>query len=227
MPVALADQVAAEFAAMGGAEVFVTGGEPFLHPQIGELITAVAARLPVTILTNAMVVDRGRRRAALEALPRQRVTLQISLDSVSPAIHDRNRGPGSHAKAMAGIGLARELGFAVRLAATMYPQDAAAATGLTALLDDWGIPADHRLIRPVAQQGFATAGEAVTVDTLAPEPTVAVDGVWWHPVGVTDPGMLVSPTPLPLRDALDTISDTVRVQDAARAEGRRHVFRCA
>ena len=39
--------------------------------------------------------------------------------------------------------------------------------------------------------------------------------------------MRVADAPLPLAAALDTIRDTVAVQDAARREGRRHVFRCA
>ncbi len=42
-----------------GQELFVTGGEPFLHPQIGELITELARRLPVTVLTNAMTFHRA------------------------------------------------------------------------------------------------------------------------------------------------------------------------
>lgn len=86
------------------------------------------------------------------------------------------------------------------------------------------------MVRPVARQGFAEeagGGEQVTVDSLAPEPTVTADGIWWHPVAVTDPVMRVADAPLPLAAALDTIRDTVAVQDAARREGRRHVFRCA
>jgi hypothetical protein len=98
---------------------------------------------------------------------------------------------------------------------------------LTALLDQWQIPDERRLIRPVARQGFSEQGTRVSIDTLEPEPTVAVNGVWWHPVAVTDPAMLVAEAPLPLGAALDTMRDAVAVQDAARREGRRHVFRCA
>lgn len=227
LPLGIAVAAAEEFAALGGAEVIVTGGEPFLHPQIGELINALAPLLPVTILTNGMVFNRGRRLEALTLMSRERVTLQISLDSAGAALHDKHRGAGSHDRALAGLAMAKELGFTVRIAATLHDGEADAAVELNAFLDRLGVDEEHRIIRPVAQQGFADEGQLVTVDSLEPEPTLTVDGIWWHPVAVTDPAMQVSTSPLPIAAALDTIRDTVAVQDAARKEGRRHVFRCA
>lgn len=227
MPVSVAASAADEFAAMGGLELFLTGGEPFLHPQIAALGVELARRLPVTILTNAMVFSRGARRAALESLPVDRVRLQVSLDSAGPELHDRHRGAGSHAAALAGIALARELGFTVRVAATLYPDEIDTAGDLSALLDDLEVLAEDRLIRPVAAQGFARTGAQVGIDELHPEPTVCTDGVWWHPVAIADPALQVAGEPLPLRPAFDTILDTLAVQDAAHREGRRHVFRCA
>ncbi|MGQ0624884.1 MAG: radical SAM protein [Sporichthyaceae bacterium] len=226
LPVALAAEAAEEFRDLGGRELYLTGGEPFLHPQIAALGTELARHLPTTILTNAMVFARGARRAALEALPRERVRLQISLDSAGPDLHDRHRGAGSHAKALAGIALARELGFTVRVAATLYPEEIDAATDLTGLLADLGVAEQDRLIRPVAAQGFAETGTRVGLDDLHPEPTLSVDGIWWHPVAIADPGMQVATAPLPLQPALDTIRDTLAVQNAAQREGRQ-VFRCA
>ncbi len=227
LPVELAVAATAEFAALGGTEVIITGGEPFLHPQLGEMVTALAELLPVTILTNAMVFDRGRRRETLLGMPRNRVTLQISLDSAGPGLHDRQRGAGAHAKALAGITQARELGFTVRVAATLEEGSTEGVADLVALLDRLGIAEEHRLIRPIARQGFAQTGQQVTVDSLEPEPTLTAQGMWWHPVAVHDPAMQVTSEPLPVSTALDTIRDTVAVQDAARQQGRRHVFRCA
>ena len=227
LPVGLALSATEEFRDLGGAEVIVTGGEPFLHPDLGSMILGLAALLPVTILTNGMIFDRGRRREALLSMPRDRVVLQISLDSAGPTLHDRHRGIGTHAKALAGMALARELGFTVRVAATLHDDEAVSAAALTVLLDSLGVDEQHRIIRPVAKQGFALEGQPVTVDSLEPEPTLTVDGVWWHPVAVNDPAMQVATSPLPVGTALDTIRDTLAVQDAARREGRRHVFRCA
>ncbi len=228
MGVQLAERAAAEFTALGGREIMITGGEPFLHPEIGGLVGAVVQHLPVTLLTNAMVLDRGRRREALELMDRTRVTLQVSLDSAEPALHDGQRGDGSHARALRGVALARQLGFTVKIAATLYDDDAAGtARALHDLLDRLDIAPEHRLVRPVAAQGFAEQGQSVGLDTLAPEPTLTADGVWWHPVAVTDPSMRVADDPLPLHTALDVVRDMLAVQDAAHQEGRRHVFRCA
>jgi MoaA/NifB/PqqE/SkfB family radical SAM enzyme len=62
LPLDVALDAADEFFALGGRELFVTGGEPFLHPQIEVMITELARRLPVTVLTNAMTFHGGRRQ---------------------------------------------------------------------------------------------------------------------------------------------------------------------
>ncbi len=204
----------------------LTGGEPFLHPELGALVTAVTTRVPVTILTNAMVFGAGSRRRTLEALDRDTVTLQISLDSSTPALHDRHRGAGSFARARSGIALARSLGFRVRVAATIDASDVEEVVNLRELLDTEGIPEEDQVIRRVARQGFATEGVALTRDDLHPEPTLTVDGVWWHPVGVTDPALRVSSEPLPLHSAMVEIQRLLD-SSAADRDSTRKAFRCA
>ena len=220
----LARAVFAEFRALGGREVFLTGGEPFMHPQLGELVDA-ADGLDRTLLTNAMVFGRGRRRELLESLDRS-VVLQVSLDSATPELHDRQRGAGSWARAVDGIGLARSLGLRVRVAATMYDEDRAGVEALHRRLDEVGIDRADRLIRPVAREGFATSGVHVSIDSLEPEPTVTVDGAWWHPVAVTNPHLRIADAPLPVAEIFGVVRDTVAAQDAAARSGRE-VFRCA
>lgn len=226
MPVELARAAVDEFVAEGGTEVVITGGEPFMHPQFDDLAHAVAERVPVIVLTNGMVYHRGNRRRMLEELDRDRVTLQISLDSATPELHDRNRAKGSFARARAGIELARTLGFRVRIAATIDATDTDEVAALRELLDAEGIPAADQIIRRVARQGFATTGVVLTRDDLHPEPTLAVDGVWWHPVGITDPAFRVTDSPLPVRAAITEIS---RILDATQRqrEHTRRAFRCA
>lgn len=225
MPVALARDAADEFADLGGEELLVTGGEPFLHPQIDELVGHAATRVPVTVLSNAMVFGRGRRREMLEAMDRARVTIQVSLDSGGPGIHDAQRGAGSHAKALDGIELARSLGFRVKVAATLHEEDLPSVGALHQRLDAVGIPAEDRLIRPVAQEGFAQEGVHIGIDTVAPEPTITADGTWWHPVAVTSAALRVSERPLPLADTFAVIREVMQVQSTSAAEGRQ-VFRC-
>ena len=225
MSVETAAVAAEQFRQQGGRELLVTGGEPFLHPALDELVASTAAHVPVTVLTNAMVFDRGRRREVLESFDRARVTLQISLDSAGPTLHDRQRGAGSHVRALRGIRLARQLDFRVRVATTYLPEDAAAAGDLHGTLADLGIAEEDRLIRPVAQEGCAEAGVEISLDSVEPEPTLTADGAWWHPVAVTNRHLRVADAPLPLGHVLDVIRDVVAVQSATGSQGRA-VFRC-
>jgi TusA-related sulfurtransferase len=86
-------RIAREAAGLGVKEIFVTGGEPFLLEDIGDILLSCAAAAPTTVLTNGMLFG-GRRIESLRALPRDRIVLQISLDSTTPNLHDLHRGPG-------------------------------------------------------------------------------------------------------------------------------------
>jgi uncharacterized radical SAM superfamily Fe-S cluster-containing enzyme len=103
-------RIAREAPELGVKEIFVTGGEPFLLENIGEILACCAAAAPTTVLTNGMLFT-GRRVESLGALPRDRIVLQISLDSATPERHDLHRGPGTWARARQGIQCARALGF--------------------------------------------------------------------------------------------------------------------
>jgi sulfatase maturation enzyme AslB (radical SAM superfamily) len=228
LPRRLAVDVAAraceEFAGLGGREVLVTGGEPFLVPELPELVAAAARWTPVTVLTNAMLLQRGSRRRALDRLDPGRVTMQVSLDSGTPELHDRHRGPGAFDRARAGIALLRELGFHVRVTATVDEADASELAGLHERLDADGIPAADRLVRPIARQGFADHGVPLTIETLWPEPALAADGAWWHPVGITDPAMQVASEPLPVVTVLAVIRATL--SDRGPRTAALQTFRC-
>jgi len=227
LPVEIAARAGEEFAGLGGRELLLTGGEPFLHADLAALVAAAGRYLPepVVILTNAMVFRRGRRYATLRALDPGRVVLQVSLDSGTPALHDAHRGAGSFDKARAGIELARSLGFRVKVAATIDNTDAAEAASFHALLDADGIPRADRLVRPVARQGFADRGLVLTVDTLHPEPALAVDGAWWHPVAITDPTMQVASLPLPVVTVFAVVAATLNAR-RADPNATLQVFRC-
>ena len=191
-------RIAGEAAALGVGEIFVTGGEPFLLGDIGDILTACAAAAPTTVLTNGMLLV-GRRLDILRALPRVRVTLQVSLDSPTPERHDQHRGAGTWAKAWKGIERARTEGFRVRLAATVATESEAAE--FRQFLDDRKIGEQDRVIRRIALRGFAEEGIALARADLVPEITVTADGVYWHPVGAEDEDFLVTRDIFPLADA--------------------------
>src|SRR6266496_2222024 len=56
------ERIAREAAELGVNEIFVTGGEPFLLEDIGEILLSCAAAAPTTVLTNGMLFT-GRREA--------------------------------------------------------------------------------------------------------------------------------------------------------------------
>src|SRR5262249_39522820 len=47
-------RIAREATALGVKEIFVTGGEPFLLEDIGEILVSCATAAPTTVLTNGM-----------------------------------------------------------------------------------------------------------------------------------------------------------------------------
>jgi uncharacterized radical SAM superfamily Fe-S cluster-containing enzyme len=216
-------RIASEAAVLGVVEIFVTGGEPFLLDDIGEILTACAAAAPTTVLTNGMLFV-GRRLATLRSLPRDRMTLQISLDSPTPERHDRHRGKGTWAKAVRGIEQAQAEGFRVRLAATV--SNDAEADEFQKFLDRKQIEERNRVIRRVALRGFATNGVAVARADLMPEITISADGVYWHPVGAEDKDLLITPDIFPLADAF-AAARRAYASERAHADRLASIFNCA
>jgi pyruvate-formate lyase-activating enzyme len=216
-------KIADEAARLGVGEIFVTGGEPFLLAEIAEILAACAVAAPTTVLTNGMLFV-GRRLEALRSLSRDRVTLQISLDSPTPERHDRHRGPGTWARAWAGIERARGEGFRVRLAATVSTD--AEAQEFRRFLDAQQIAERDRVIRHIALRGFAAQGVALARADLAPEVTITAEGVYWHPVGAEDADFLVTREIFPLAESIAAVR---RAFDHDRDHSRRlaSIFNCA
>src|SRR6476620_10428679 len=49
-------RIASEAVTLGVGEIFLTGGEPFLLGDIGDILIACAAAAPTTVLTNGMLL---------------------------------------------------------------------------------------------------------------------------------------------------------------------------
>ncbi len=216
-------RIAMEATELGVREIFVTGGEPFMLPDIGEILAACAAAAPTTVLTNGMLFA-GSRLETLRALPRERITFQISLDSPTPERHDSHRGKGTWARAWNGIQRARAEGFRVRLAATVSSD--AEAQEFRSFLDAHDVREEDRVIRRIALRGTAMAGVALARADLVPEVTITADGVFWHPVGAEDSDLLVSRDIFPLAQSLAAVR---RAFDRESEHQRRlaRIFNCA
>ena len=216
-------RITGEAPELGVKEIFVTGGEPFLLENIGEILVCCAAAAPTTVLTNGMLFA-GQRVESLAALPRDRIVLQISLDSATPELHDLHRGPGTWARTREGVLCARAHGFRVRLAATVSTD--AEAEAFRQFLDEEKIPAEDRVIRRIALRGSATEGVALSRTDLVPEVTITADGVYWHPVGAEDADLLVTPDIFPLSESFAAVR---RAFDREGEHGNKlaRIFNCA
>ncbi|MEC4017092.1 Rv1681 family radical SAM protein [Streptomyces sp. H27-D2] len=218
-------EIAEAAPAAGVTEILLTGGEPFILPDLDQIVANCTAALPTTLLTNGMLF-RGHRLQILQAMPRDRLTLQISLDSATPDLHDTHRGKGSWAKAVAGIRTALGEGFTVRVAATLTTDDLKEERELRSFLDSLGIPHQHQVVRPLAHQGAADDGLELTVETLIPEVTITADGVYWHPVGADNDEQLVTRDIFPLDAAIDLVREQYRAHQAT-ADAAARTFPCA
>ncbi len=180
---ALVDEAVAE----NFSELYVTGGEPFVEPDMVDMLAYASERLPTVCLTNAMLLRGGRRGRELARLAgRENLVLQSSIDGSHASTHDAWRGRGSFAKAMNGIAYARELGLGLRVAMTETPANRGEGAELGRLLAGLGVQGDDFAVRPLVARGSAAGveeGIQVSEAVMVPELTVTADGLHWHPVG--------------------------------------------
>ena len=98
----------AESRQWGLREIAFTGGEPFMNPDIIAILNAALARgYSALVLTNAMLPMMRKRVQTglldLQARYGDRLTLRVSLDHHSAALHDAERGKGSFARSLKGM----------------------------------------------------------------------------------------------------------------------------
>jgi len=102
-------------------EIGFTGGEPFMAPDMLDILRAVLSRgHSVLMLTNAMQpMMRPRVKGGLIALREEfgaRLTMRVSLDHFSDKRHDLERGAGAFASAIRGLQWLSENHFHLALA---------------------------------------------------------------------------------------------------------------
>ncbi len=128
-------------------EIGFTGGEPFMNPDILPMLEAALGRgFEVLVLTNAMKPLRRFETglAALGARYGGRLTLRVSLDHYTEAVHDAERSAGSFEKTVDGIGWLAAHGFRLALAARHFTEESEVElrAGFAALIAAQGWPID-------------------------------------------------------------------------------------
>ena len=97
----------------GVKEYYFTGGEPFLHKDIVEILAAALEYGPATVLTNGVLLkpEQAKRLAEIEAQALYSLEFRVSLDGFTKETNDCIRGAGSFAKVMEGIQCLVRYGF--------------------------------------------------------------------------------------------------------------------
>ena len=133
----------------GACEIGFTGGEPFMAPEILDILEETLARgHTVLVLTNAMrPMLRPRIKGGLMQLNAHfgsRLTLRVSLDHFTAEKHDEERGPEAFDEAIKGLTWLSENAFTVALAGrTLWQEeDAVARAGYAKLIERLALPLD-------------------------------------------------------------------------------------
>jgi uncharacterized Fe-S cluster-containing radical SAM superfamily protein len=105
----------------GVTEIGITGGEPFMNPDILDILRRALKRgYDVLVLTNAMApMMRPKVQSGLQDLHSEfgeKLALRVSLDHYQQEKHDQERGTGSFAKTITGMSWLRDIGIKTAVA---------------------------------------------------------------------------------------------------------------
>ena len=136
-------------------EIGFTGGEPFMNPDIVEMMDDALGRgFRVLVLTNAMrpMMKLAQPLLDLRARFPGQLTVRVSLDHYGPDLHETERGANSWGPALAGLKWLSDNGFHTRVAGRTL----------------WGEP--EALLR----RGYARLFAAQAIDIDAEDPVALV-----------------------------------------------------
>lgn len=139
------DEIARE--ALGTREIGFTGGEPFMNPDfMAMLADALGRGFRVLVLTNAMKPMAKRKAPLLQLRERHgaRLTLRVSIDHYSAALHELMRGPRTFARTIEGLTWLAEHGFAISVAGRTgwNESEASLRAGFARLFAELKVPVD-------------------------------------------------------------------------------------
>lgn len=163
-----------EEAAARGVERFAfTGGEPLILKGIVPILLHALALRPALVLTNgtAPLIRRSHQLAGLRAAAHP-LSFRVSIDYPDEARHDAGRGLRNFRKALEGLRLLHEAGFAVGITRQITPGEDAAAIGqaFRALLRRQRLPQD---LPVVALPGLGALDEPPPAAVPVPTAPVA------------------------------------------------------
>ena len=134
---------------MGVEQFSFTGGEPFLAKDIVKILSLASSHRPCLVLTNGTEAVQRRIQELIPLLDSPHaVSFRVSLDHHEEVVHDLGRGEGNFAKALVGLKMLHDLGFAVSVARHIWPDEDKAATekAFAKLFRENGLPEDLHMV---------------------------------------------------------------------------------
>ncbi len=158
-------------AELGAKRFYVTGGEPFVRPDLFELIEEVVDRrkAELIVMTNGTLIDAERLKR-LDRFERARLKFQVSIDGATAAVNDAIRGAGVFDKACAGLKALSSAGFETSLTAAVTSENRSDLLALPELAERVGAKSLHLLWLHRRGRILETAGPGAfpgTIDLLA------------------------------------------------------------
>lgn len=167
--------------ALGMRQVYFTGGEPFLHPHLRELVERTLALAPLTIVTNGILIDQSLAEwvASTFSASRYSFDLRVSLDGMTREQNDIVRGRGTFEKIVGAIQRLGACGYSPVVTVVEHEDGLAALEARAQFLDfvrGLGIPQPRVKFLPllrIGRESHRTHGyeqpEALGEEPLLPE----------------------------------------------------------
>lgn len=150
-----------EAARLGAREYYFTGGEPFVNPEMHDILAEALRQGPCTVLTNGLLIH-ARRAAELKALSDASpfsLDIRVSLDGFDAATNDPIRGQGTFERILQAAATLAAAGLDPVITVTEACEEAATAAGrarLLALLRGLGLPRPRLKVMPLLHLGAET-----------------------------------------------------------------------
>ncbi|MFI5002630.1 MAG: radical SAM protein [Reyranellales bacterium] len=160
---------------LGTTLIGFTGGEPFMNPDLPEMLQVALSRgFKAMVLTNAMKPMDKMKPALLDLHRRHgnKLTIRVSIDHYAPVLHEAERGTRSWKPTLDGVKWLAANGFDIHVAGRRFsdePEEAVRA-GYARLFAELGVAVD--VANPVALVLFPEMDPTVDV----PEITTACWG---------------------------------------------------
>jgi SynChlorMet cassette radical SAM/SPASM protein ScmE len=152
--------------------VTLSGGEPFLRPDLRDVIRGIVAhRMRFSILSNGTLVDPDM--AAFLAATGRCDLVQVSIDGSVGITHDAFRGEGTFMKAIRGVRILQEHQVPVSVRVTIHRKNVYDLDAIARLLlEDLGLPSFST--NSACHMGLCRKNAALTQLTVA-ERTLAME----------------------------------------------------